>query len=37
MGHRFLDGPVDLDMQAHLDEAGAVQVRASRGDHPDTI
>ena len=28
MEHRFLDGPVDLDMQAHLDEAGAVQVRA---------
>ena len=26
--HRFLDGPVDLDMEEHLDEAGAAQVRA---------
>src|SRR3954454_16785253 len=26
--HRFLDGPVDVDMQEHLDEAAAEQVRA---------
>ena len=38
MEHRFLDGPVDLDMQAHLDEAGAVQVRAIVEEiDPDTI
>src|SRR5438477_11630384 len=27
--HRFLDGPVDVDMQAHLDDAGAEQVKAT--------
>src|SRR5438552_18740729 len=26
--HRFLDGPVDLDMQAHQDEPGADQAKA---------
>ena len=25
--HRFLEGPVDTDMETHLDEAGAAQVR----------
>jgi LmbE family N-acetylglucosaminyl deacetylase len=36
--HRFLDGPVDLDMDAHLDEAGAAQVRAIVDEvRPDTI
>jgi LmbE family N-acetylglucosaminyl deacetylase len=36
--HRFLDGPVDLDMEAHLDEAGAAQVRAIVEEiKPDTI
>ena len=36
--HRFLDGPVDVDMQAHLDEAGAAQVRAIVEEvQPDTI
>jgi LmbE family N-acetylglucosaminyl deacetylase len=36
--HRFLDGPVDVDMQAHLDEAGAEQVRAIVQEiDPDTI
>jgi LmbE family N-acetylglucosaminyl deacetylase len=38
MEHRFLDGPVDVDMQAHLDEAGAEQVRAIVGEiDPDSI
>jgi LmbE family N-acetylglucosaminyl deacetylase len=38
MEHRFLDGPVDVDMQAHLDEAGAEQVRAIVQEiDPDTI
>jgi len=36
--HRFLDGPVDVDMQEHLDEAGAEQVRAIVQEvDPDTI
>src|SRR5881396_2187633 len=26
--HHFLEGPVDIDMEAHLDEAGAEQVKA---------
>jgi LmbE family N-acetylglucosaminyl deacetylase len=26
--HRFLEGPVDVDMESHLDEAGAAQVLA---------
>jgi len=25
--HRFLEGPIDVDMESHLDEAGAAQVR----------
>ena len=38
MEHRFLDGPVDVDMQEHLDEAGAEQVRAIVQEvDPDTI
>ena len=38
MEHRFLDGPVDVDMQAHLDEAGSEQVRAIMQEiDPDTI
>ena len=36
--HHFLDGPVDLDMDAHLDEAGADQVKAIMADvAPDTV
>jgi LmbE family N-acetylglucosaminyl deacetylase len=36
--HRFLEGPVDVDMEAHLDEAGAAQVRAIVEEvRPDTI
>ncbi|HJX07506.1 MAG TPA: PIG-L family deacetylase [Actinomycetota bacterium] len=36
--HRFLEGPVDVDMQEHLDEAGAEQVRAIVQEmDPDTI
>jgi LmbE family N-acetylglucosaminyl deacetylase len=36
--HRFLDGPVDVDMQTGLDEAGAAQVRSIVEDVlPDTI
>jgi len=36
--HRFLEGPVDVDMDAHLDEAGAAQVRAIVAEvQPDTI
>jgi LmbE family N-acetylglucosaminyl deacetylase len=36
--HRFLDGPVDADMESHLDEAGAAQVRAIVEEiQPDTI
>jgi LmbE family N-acetylglucosaminyl deacetylase len=36
--HRFLDGPVDVDMQEHLDEAGAEQVRAIVQEiDPDTL
>jgi LmbE family N-acetylglucosaminyl deacetylase len=38
MEHRFLDGPVDVDMQEHLDEAGAQQVKAIVQEiDPDTI
>src|SRR5213594_1126066 len=25
--HRFLEGPIDVDMQAHLDDSGAEQVK----------
>jgi LmbE family N-acetylglucosaminyl deacetylase len=36
--HRFLEGPVDVDMQAHLDESGAEQVKAIMADvDPDTV
>jgi LmbE family N-acetylglucosaminyl deacetylase len=36
--HRFLEGPVDVDMDAHLDEAGAAQVhRIVEEVQPDTI
>ena len=36
--HRFLDGPVDVDMDAHLDESGAAQVAQIVADiQPDTI
>jgi LmbE family N-acetylglucosaminyl deacetylase len=36
--HRFLEGPVDLDMESHLDEAGAAQVRAITQEvQPDTV
>src|SRR4029079_12530836 len=36
--HRFLDGPVDTDMETHLDEAGAAQVRAIVEEvQPDSI
>jgi len=36
--HRFLDGPTDVDMESHLDEAGAAQVRAIVEEiQPDTI
>jgi LmbE family N-acetylglucosaminyl deacetylase len=36
--HRFLEGPVDVDMESHLDEAGAVQVHAFVEEvQPDTI
>jgi LmbE family N-acetylglucosaminyl deacetylase len=36
--HRFLEGPVDVDMESHLDEAGAAQVRAIVEEvQPDTI
>jgi len=36
--HRFLEGPVDVDMDAHLDEAGAAQVLAIVAEvQPDTI
>jgi LmbE family N-acetylglucosaminyl deacetylase len=36
--HRFLEGLVDVDMESHLDEAGAAQVRAIVEDvQPDTI
>jgi LmbE family N-acetylglucosaminyl deacetylase len=38
MEHRFLDGPVDVDMQEHLNEAGAEQVRAIVQEiDPDTV
>ncbi|MGE5227082.1 MAG: PIG-L deacetylase family protein [Planctomycetaceae bacterium] len=36
--HRFLEGPVDVDMEAHLDGSGAEQVRALVEEiQPDTI
>jgi LmbE family N-acetylglucosaminyl deacetylase len=36
--HRFLEGPVDVDMQAHLDESGAEQVKAIMAEvDPDTV
>jgi LmbE family N-acetylglucosaminyl deacetylase len=36
--HRFLEGPVDTDMETHLDEAGAAQVRAIVEEvRPDSI
>ena len=36
--HHFLDGPVDLDMDARLDEAGADQVKAIMAEvAPDTV
>jgi LmbE family N-acetylglucosaminyl deacetylase len=36
--HHFLDGPVDQDMDAHLDEAGADQVKGIMADvDPDTV
>jgi len=36
--HRFLEGPVDVDMDAHLDASGAPQVRAILAEvQPDTV
>ena len=36
--HRFLEGPLDVDMDSHLDEAGAAQVRRIVEEvQPDTI
>jgi LmbE family N-acetylglucosaminyl deacetylase len=36
--HHFLEGPIDVDMQAHLDESGAEQVKAIMADvDPDTV
>jgi LmbE family N-acetylglucosaminyl deacetylase len=36
--HRFLDGPVDVDMESHLDEAGAGQVKSIMAEvDPDTV
>jgi LmbE family N-acetylglucosaminyl deacetylase len=36
--HHFLDGPVDRDMDAHLDEAGADQVKGIMAEvDPDTV
>src|SRR3990172_128814 len=36
--HRFLDGPVDVDMDAPLDERGASQVREIMAEvDPDTV
>lgn len=36
--HRFLDGPVDVDMQTPLDEVGAGQVRSIVAEvRPDTV
>jgi LmbE family N-acetylglucosaminyl deacetylase len=36
--HRFLEGPIDVDMESHLDEAGAAQVRTIVEEvDPDTI
>jgi LmbE family N-acetylglucosaminyl deacetylase len=36
--HRFLEGPVDVDMDAHLDETGAAQVLSIVAEvRPDTI
>jgi LmbE family N-acetylglucosaminyl deacetylase len=36
--HRFLEGPVDVDMQEHLDESGADQVKTIMAEvDPDTV
>jgi LmbE family N-acetylglucosaminyl deacetylase len=36
--HRFIEGPVDIDMQSHLDEGGAEQVKAIMAEvDPDTV
>jgi LmbE family N-acetylglucosaminyl deacetylase len=36
--HRFLEGPVDVDMESHLDEAGAGQVKSIMAEmDPDTV
>jgi LmbE family N-acetylglucosaminyl deacetylase len=36
--HHFLEGPVDIDMEAHLDEAGAEQVKTIMAEvDPDTV
>ncbi len=36
--HRFLDGPVDVDMQAHLDGSGAEQLKDIMSEiDPDTV
>jgi LmbE family N-acetylglucosaminyl deacetylase len=36
--HHFLEGPVDVDMQAHLDESGAAQVKTIMAEvDPDTV
>ena len=36
--HRFLEGPVDVDMQTHLDGSGAGQVKAIMAEvDPDTV
>jgi LmbE family N-acetylglucosaminyl deacetylase len=36
--HRFLEGPVDVDMESHLDESGAGQVKAIMAEvDPDTV
>jgi LmbE family N-acetylglucosaminyl deacetylase len=36
--HHFLEGPVDVDMQAHLDGSGAQQVKAIMAEvDPDTV
>jgi len=36
--HRFLEGPIDVDMQAHLDDSGAEQVKTIMAEvDPDTV
>jgi LmbE family N-acetylglucosaminyl deacetylase len=36
--HHFLEGPLDVDMQAHLDESGAAQVKTIMAEvDPDTV